>query len=277
MSRKSLVRQAQERLQACLAIGTSKHRDKQIGATAGKIYSYSTYKTYLKHICYFVHWCQSQHGCRSLDECRPYVSQYMDTRRDLSPYTLKLEVAAIRKLYGEDIEIATPDRRRKDITRSRGTAVRDAHFSEARNAAIVALCRATGLRRSELAALHVWDVNLSADGDGGDVVVRRGKGGKSRIVPIMGTETEIELIRGLVDNATDRVCPRVPDNMDIHSYRREYATRVYTRYARADIPRSDRYYCRRDKRGIVYDRPAMLVTSQALGHNRINVIAEHYL
>lgn len=274
MSRKSLVRQAQERLQACLAIGTSKHRDKQTGQTNGKIYSYSTYKTYLKHICYFTDWCR-QHGCRSLEECRPYVSQYMDTRRDLSPYTLKLDVAALRKLYGEDIEIVTPDRRRKDITRSRGTAVRDAHFSETRNAAIVALCRATGLRRSELAALRVWDVNLSVDG--GDIVVRRGKGGKARIVPIMGTEAELELIRGLVDGATDRVCPRVPNNMDVHSYRREYATRVYTRYARADIPRSDRYYCRKDRRGIVYDRQAMLITSRALGHNRINVIAEHYL
>ena len=39
----------------------------------------------------------------------------------------------------------------------------------------------------------------------------------------------------------------------------------------------EKYYCRKDKTGCVYDRQAMLITSKNLGHNRINVIASNYL
>lgn len=39
----------------------------------------------------------------------------------------------------------------------------------------------------------------------------------------------------------------------------------------------ERYYCRLDKRGIIYDRKAMKTALKELGHNRINVIAGHYL
>ena len=37
------------------------------------------------------------------------------------------------------------------------------------------------------------------------------------------------------------------------------------------------YYCRKDKKGLWYDKEAIKITSKALGHNRISVIAEHYL
>lgn len=45
----------------------------------------------------------------------------------------------------------------------------------------------------------------------------------------------------------------------------------------AEIPKCDRYYCKKDKKGIWYDKEAMKITSRALGHNRISVIAGHYL
>ena len=38
-----------------------------------------------------------------------------------------------------------------------------------------------------------------------------------------------------------------------------------------------RYYCRNDLKGVVYDKQAMRIASRALGHNRICVIAGHYL
>jgi integrase/recombinase XerD len=51
-----------------------------------------------------------------------------------------------------------------------------------RNRAILELLFGTGLRRAELTALDVYDVNLRA----GEVFVRRGKGGKTRVVPLAG-------------------------------------------------------------------------------------------
>jgi hypothetical protein len=39
----------------------------------------------------------------------------------------------------------------------------------------------------------------------------------------------------------------------------------------------EKYICRKDKAGIVYDRRAMKIVSKQLGHNRISVIASDYL
>ena len=37
------------------------------------------------------------------------------------------------------------------------------------------------------------------------------------------------------------------------------------------------YRCKKDRRGVVYDKKVMLYASRQLGHNRISVIAGHYL
>lgn len=42
-----------------------------------------------------------------------------------------------------------------------------------------------------------------------------------------------------------------------------------------DVPSA--YWCRYDKRGTVYDRAALFITSKNLGHNRENVVADNYL
>ena len=67
--------------------------------------------------------------------------------------------------------------------------------------------------------------------------------------------------------------------MDVHSYRSEYAVAIYNQYARPldELERKEKYYCRAELKGVVYDREAMLMASKALGHNRISIIAEHYL
>ena len=42
-----------------------------------------------------------------------------------------------------------------------------------------------------------------------------------------------------------------------------------------DVPTS--FYCRRDLKGVIYDRQALFIASENLGHNRESVIVEHYL
>lgn len=100
------------------------------------------------------------------------------------------------------------------------------------------------------------------------------------MAPLAGTSEEIELVQRMCQEAGDsRVWPHVPSSADIHSYRADYCKRVYLKHARSvdQIPSADKYYCRGDRRGVILDRAAMLVASQALGHNRIDVIASHYL
>ena len=72
---------------------------------------------------------------------------------------------------------------------------------------------------------------------------------------------------------------KVPTRADINSHRADYCKTIYQLHARpiSEIPKADRYYCRGDRKGIVYDKRAMRIASNTLGHNRISVIAGHYL
>jgi len=80
-------------------------------------------------------------------------------------------------------------------------------------------------------------------------------------------------------SAGQLVWGKVPTRADIHSYRADYCKTIRNLHARPidEIPKKERYYCRGDRKGVVYDRRAMAVASRALGHNRIGVIAGHYL
>lgn len=276
-NKKSLIRQVQERLDSMRAIGQSKHQDKKEGITGGKIYSWGTYKAYLQQCCQFVRYCRDNHHCKNLADCREYVQEWMETREDLSAYTQKLSASALCKLYGESLEeldISTKRAARNEITRSRGVAKRDAHFSEQKNADFVEFCRSTGLRRSEISKLRGDQL---IEKDGRYYIETTGKGGRYREAPVCG---DVELvIRKMKEAGAGKVWAKVPTNADIHSYRADYATRIYKAYARPieELPRSEKYICRKDKAGIVYDRKAMLEASKALGHNRISVVGEHYL
>ena len=154
------------------------------------------------------------------------------------------------------------------------TAKRDSHFSEEKNAEFVEFCRSTGLRRSEITTLR-GDQLIERDGEYYIELV--GKGGRFRIIKICGDVALV--VRKMQEAGTGKVWEKVPSNADIHDFRAQYASRIYSSYARPieKIPRKERYICRKDKAGIVYDKAAMLEASKALGHNRISVVGEHYL
>lgn len=289
-NKKSLILLVKEELDSKLAIGSSKQQAKINGTYKNYIYSWGTYKTYLQQCCQFVRWCKQQarqdgsRQPRSLEDCRQYVARYMQhLQQEYSAYTQKLVLSALCKLYNEyptegrpfDLSDQQQARHRANITRSRKHVERDQHFSEERNTDIVTFCRCTGLRRAELQQIRGIDL------DGSSLMVYRGtKGGRVRIVPIVGSADEIAAVQQMATAAgNNKIFPHISSAMDVHHYRSVYCQRVYDQYARPleQIPPQDRYYCRRDQRGIVYDKKAMLQASKALGHNRISVIAGHYL
>lgn len=246
-------------------------------AIRDKIYSHGTYGDYVKHINYFLKWCEDTYRCKTLKQCREHVDEWLTLRMDqgLSAYTLKLESAALGKLYQEPTTnfVPTPDRKRADITRSRRYAQRDYGFSLEKNREIIDFCRGTGLRRSELTNLTGDQLILC---DGNSFIAVKGKGGRYREAPIIGPHQD-KIIDRMQKAGHNKVWTSVPSHMDVHEYRAEYATAIYEAYARDDIPKQDRYYCKSDRRGTVMDKQAMLMASQALGHSRINVVAGHYI
>jgi site-specific recombinase XerD len=232
------------------------------------IYSIGTMATYRKECIAFAEWAKERHGCRWLDECREHVSEYLRERvgRGDSPWTLQMVRSALRKLYrdpelAKDVEL--PIRHKNRVARSRGEKPMDREFSEERNRDLVDFCRATGLRRHELAALRVGDVY---ERDGKTYVhVEQGKGGRSREVPVL--EKYRERVQGIVYGRGDheRVFDRIPVRADVHGYRRDYARERYRELTGREYDRNNR------------DRAAIREISQNLGHNREDVVTRSYL
>lgn len=307
-NKKSLADQIRARLNEVSRFGHSKHEDKKAGVADKYIYSYSTWHTYDKHLLYFVAWAKEYgpaikalgRAPRTLAECRPYAADWLLERQKagMSAYTLKMERSALAKLYGEPIQVDLVPTRRSEIKRSRGVAVRDKHFSEERNAEFVNFCRCAGPRRNEYA--HLTAAALKEAHGRFYVHYKDGtKGGRERYSPIVGTPDEVARAVAFLRQLDGT--QKAPGNADVHAYRADYATKIYTLTAAqdlktlkgkkinytqitrkrardgSDIYKSALYFCRGDRKGDVLDRRAMLFASAALGHNRESVVGEHYI
>ena len=278
----SLIAQVNERIKSFDKRGQSKHSAKDEHGHVDDIYGNSTYDKYLRVCCRFVTWCKTNHKCKTLDDCRRYVDEWITKLIDAeySASTIKQYACAVAKLYQCSTKefIKPPSRLRANTTRSRGEKVRDAHFSEKNNKAIVEFCKSTGLRRHELKALRTDD--LICESGTYYVHVRRGKGGKERYTKVIGDiQNVIDCFEKSKDDKYGRVFPKIPNGMDVHGYRIEYANTYYQMTTRnvKGLQKEETYIYRKDKCGIVYDRKAMLTVSRNLGHNRIDVIAQSYL
>lgn len=109
--------------------------------------------------------------------------------------------------------------------------------------------------------------------------------------PIIGDHSQQIIERFKATAPDEKVWEHVSQNADIHSYRAEYATQMYKMYARKidQIPydrinkgtgkayQSEVYNCRKDEAGKKLDRRAMELCSKALGHNRVEVVANNYI
>ena len=293
---------------------------------SGKIYSYSTYKTYWKHIKYFVKWVQERYpACKTFKKAEKYVPEFLQTRVDagMSAWTVQTEAAALNKLYGIKVDdpkrFQPPQRRKEDIVRSRGAKVRDRHFSEKKNEELINFCKGCGFRRNVLEKLKGGDLydrnrveaaleEARLEGDQPMiractdalktfpdkkyfVLHRKDKGGKTRISPIVGPNTE-KIVERMKNTALDELVWRyVSSNCDVHGYRADYATYLYKEYARPienlryknkikcsdGRYRSEIYMCRGDEKGKRLDRRAIGVISIALGHNREDTAISNYI
>ena len=282
-NKKSLLQQMTAVFQDKLRIGESKHAHKIAGDATDYIFSWSTYKAYTKHARYFLTWAKNKYKCKTLAQARQYADEWLQLRIDIekkSAYTVKLELSALCKLYGDTAAdyIPTPPRLRKNIVRSRRQAVRDAHFSEANHADFCEFARSTGLRRAELKAL-TGDKVLQENGQWYIIVNKMSKGRRPRKAPIVGNVSKI--VSMMQAAGTGKVFEKIPNGADIHSYRADYATQVYLNHARPlkSLPKEEIYYCRKDRKGVWFDRKAMGYASAALGHSqgRVSVVGEHYI
>ena len=279
---KSIIKQVTDTLDGLKAYGQSKHLDKLDNGgkpAMEKIYSLSTMDNY-KEVCLdFANWARDTHGCKTLEAARPYTGEYLQQRMDggLSAYTVRRDAAGIAKLYQcqtTDLGVTLPTRHRADVTQHRGNKSAG-HFSETKNRELVDLCKATGLRRHEVAALRPSDVTQNSAGQT-IVHVQQGKGGKTRDVVALN-DRPFQIAQAAQAAGQERVIEHIPNRAPIHEYRAEFAQTMYNQLARdpATLPSSEEYRCRRDMAGTVFDKAAMGAVSAALGHNRLSVMTSY--
>lgn len=318
----SIKEQFRRELLSKAAYGQSKKEAIKDGTADQKIFSHNTMKTYLKQSQKYADWLQEHYpDVKKMKKTREYVPEYLHEMcsDQKSAWTVHTVAKALGKLFGikpEDRDyVEPPKRKRSEITRSRNRVERDRHFSESNNRELVEFCRSTGLRVSELKKLKGKDlmdretILLSLQSPGlpphyrgickdalafnevQHFVFVTGKGGRERLAPIIGPYETQTVLRIQNTPKEEKVWNHVHTSADVHSYRADYATYIYKRYARhiEDIPydavnkgtgkryQKDVYVCRKDERGRKLDRKAMELCSKALGHNRVSIVAENYL
>lgn len=282
MKNKSIVRQVTERYLSMAAYGDSKHLDKAGNhgkPSMGKIYSSSTMDNYIDAGTRFAKWVRVNYKCRSIEDARQYTGEYLRSRIDAghSAWTIRRDAAALGKLYQcptTDLGADLPTRHRNEVTQHRGDRS-VGHFDAARHADLVDLCLSTGLRRHEVAALTPNDVYRDADGRV-CVHVVQGKGGKERTV-IALDDAPLRVAQAAKAAGLECVIAHIPKYAPIHQMRRSYAQTLYQRLERPidSLSRSERYECRGDMEGAVYDKAAMQAVSEALGHARLGVVTAY--
>ena len=249
------------------------------------IHSQATYDTYLKECNKFCDYAQEMFGYNRVDEkIDTIVHEYIGYLKDkgLSAPSISTALHGIAKglnRRAESFDIELPKRKRADITRSRLERAYDKHFNSENHKDLVTFQRCFGLRKDkELAVITLKNIT----DDGKDLYCTvKGKGGKIRIVKAYGTAEEKEQIREYLKTRPmgAKLFPDIPKAFDAHSIRAEYASRVYhthTRDIKTLSDAKDKYICRGDMKGKVYDRQALKIVSQALGHNRADVVVNNY-
>ena len=273
-----------------LGRGRDRHKDKKSGEDVRFIYSTRTYETYREQGRYFAAYAK-QKGYKTLDGAKEIVAEYLQMLIDSgkSGFSVRTAASAIGKIYGVNYStfgVEMPDRKRSEITNNRGQSKMLAHYNAETVEKYASILRCIGLRRSE--ALLARGADLMQEDGKYFVWVPRGKGGKYRKAIVQGTDEEIKAVVQLFEEARERaekggdglVWPSgIPRNLPVHRFRAEYAQKVYKSVARPveALQKEEKYICRGDLAGVVYDRQALAYASEQLGHNRVSVVADNYL
>lgn len=327
----TLHQQAHQKLVSMQAFGESRAKDKLTGADRNRIYSFATYKTYRRAVMRFIKYVEHNHPeSTTLKKAKKYANEWLSTRVDagMSAWTVSMETSALCKLYGilpdDPKRFHAPQRRREDIKRSRGEAKRDKHFSTKNNDELIKFAIGTGARRNILEKLRGGDLwskervgariaeleNKEALSNEEERQLKnlkealeafpefsfylahnQDKGGRYRVSPILPEYQDLIVSRMRSVAPDELVFRHIHSAADIHSYRGEYARRIYRRYERdlRTLPynkynrgtkkwyQGDVYICRSDEKGRRLDRMALYKTSLSLGHSRIDVVARNYL
>lgn len=277
-------REIYKNLMGKTAFGEPKQSTKKNEARIYKIYSQGTFEKYKKECYRFAQWAYKRGG-RSVSSSRCLVEEYLEERKKTcSAWTVRTEASALSMLYeipSNKFCVVFEKRLDKNIKRSRLSVVRDRNFGEKNNADLIRFTKMCGLRRNELEHLRYSNLFYHNGKPYLRIKGNTAKGGRNRVVEVQfNSEDDVIFFDSYLNFVTRNGTNfgKVNSNMDVHSFRAEYAANVYKKYARPieSLEKKEKYICRGQRKGQVYDKYALLKVSSALGHNRCDVVVKNY-
>ena len=301
MGRKSrnITQQLNRQIDSLLRIGEKKIKDDATNPNRCEgIHSVKTADTYRQTAKIFGDYLKTQ-GVRDIgDITREHVQGFMQSRADLSAYTHAKDLSAINKILDTRYtpkEFGLQGRSYKDITNNRGLAIRDT--SDAlRNRQALEFVRAIGMRRESIDRITPADFIRDKNGVCiGCHLIEKGGRPRDAVILEQYRDSITQTVNMAALNAPYAPFLTEPDNnSNPHYCRAEYAQALYNDLIQAQEQGRDYYQnmrdvfinedamrnaCARYHNEIVrgFDRDVMAEVSQALGHNRIDVVLYHYL
>lgn len=285
MRRKNIKMQLNTALNEKLAIGTSRHQAKQEnGGKSDKIHSIATADNYRKSINHFGDWLRDNKpevwatkDLTSID--KSVANEYLKSleNRGLRSTSISRDLAAINKVLNLDLNKKDADiagRSIYDIMKSRNdTNSRLTETMKANNKDQMTIALSCGCRRSSITKMTKDDFIIDKNTGLPTGVHLTEKGGKHRVAPIL---QEYQQAVGEILASKPSGCPvfdAYSSRIDNHSLRSEYAEKRY-----AEIEEMYKLMGKdlnEDYRG--YDTNILREVSENLGHNRLDVIEEHYV
>lgn len=257
-------------------LGLKRHETKINGPTQGrgqlfteKIPSIQSVKNHLSQVDQFVKYLKS-FGCKTVEQARQYADGFIQASDNY--YTQNARVAMLGRLYNEPA--GNFDRTASVSAPNKGRG-EDKYIDWKLYPDLEMFQKASGLRHGEYFRPGNMKVDdFYEDGNKAFFRIRKGKGGKTRIIPIL--EICKSEVKNIVEQAKaegkDLIFSKseVPKNGNFHALRREYAWALYRQEIAAgrcgDGSRKQTYYCRGIYKGEAYDKVALNTVSKALGH-----------
>jgi len=249
------------------------------------LFSYKSFDTYCSDVSTFARWAARNTNAKDSRSAKQYVHKYLKEliAKGRSAPTLKKYAHALARAYGcevKDFGVELPKRRRADIKRSRNEVKSDARFKGERYERVREFARGIGARNDGLRKLQACDIRERKRG--GYEVFLREKGGKERWARVLPDYEEIVLerfadARNRGENALLFERGELDHHVDVHACRAEYARMAYEQYEREGYETGRMYRCRNERYGDVYDKGVLIEVSRDLGHNRCDVVVNHYM
>lgn len=261
-----------------------------------KIYSVTTYDSYINSAVKFGEFIKEKHEINKIellkDKGMEYAKEYLDyyINSGKSPDAIHTVASGVAKFLDTsytkfDIEMPA---RGKSITRSRLERAHDKEFSREKHADLIKFGEGTGLRKEELSLVRPEQI-FERDGRVYIEFVKekygpQTKGARDRTEVIRkGYEkTVLESRNKAISEGRDRVFEKVPNRLDEHALRREYAQGLYKELEQEKHDRGEQtkeYYRLRNGSGRKYDKEILREVSHNLGHgdDRCHTIVHHYI